>query len=126
MILEKLKRFVTICKQIQEKPVKLFYTLDQLDKKYKLPNSYSNDGCYDFDYLTIETNYIYLHGSYRGSNKSYILTNQEYFNSDVTHYEQKLKDRLAEYNQKEKDRKIRDEERERETYLKLKAKYEGD
>ena len=131
MTIEELEQFATTYDQIQEKSVQLFYTLDHLDKKYKFPNSYTSDGRYDFDHFTIESNYIDFHGSYSvqgdWGNKSYTLTLQEFFNSDeyLKQYEQKLKDRLEEYNQKEKDRKTRDEERERETYLKLKAKYEG-
>lgn len=132
MTLEELEQFVPTYEQIQEKSVKLYNTLDQLDKKYKLPNSYSSDGWYDFDYFIVEPNYIDLHGSYSvqgdWGNKSYTLTLQEFVNSDdyIKQYEQKLVDRLEKYKQKEKDRKACEEERERETYLKLKEKYEGD
>lgn len=131
MTLEELEQFGTTYEQIQEKAYNLYNTLDQLDKKYKFPNSYTSDGRYDFDHFTIESNYIELHGSYSvqgdWGNKSYTLTLQEFFDSDeyLIQYEQKLKDRLEEYNQKEKNRKTRVEELERETYLKLKAKYEG-
>jgi hypothetical protein len=40
-------------------------------------------------------------------------------------YEQKLKDRLEKYHQKQLELEKRNEQRERETFLKLKAKYEG-
>lgn len=131
MTLEELEHFATTYELIKAKADSLFDALDQLDKRYKLPNSYSLDGWYSFDNFTVESDYIDLNGrlSVQGDagSKSYMLYLQEFlnYNEYLDSYEQKLKDRLEGYHQKQRDRKKREEQREHETFLKLKAKYEG-
>lgn len=132
MTLEELKQFATTYEKIQTKAHKLYNTLDAIDKHYKIPNSYDYAGWFSFDNFDVEAGCIELYGSYSvqgdHDNKSYSLTLQEFFNSDdyEQYYEQKLKERLKEYRQKQAEQDQREEQRERETYLKLKAKYEGD
>lgn len=131
MTLEDIEQFATTYEQIQTKAYNLYDVLDALDKKCEIPNSYDYAGWFSLDNFTVESNYIDLNGSYSvqgdAGSKSYTLTLQEFLNSNdyLERYEQKLKDRLEEYNQKQLDMKKHEEQCERETFLKLKAKYEG-